>query len=136
VPIAIAFQQLTYATQNPSSPEYIHIFVQGGDRALWRNDLDTGADTATWHGLGGVIVPNGGSIDMGNSAIVADVNGVVHAFVQGSDRSLWDNADGNWHGLGGFLKSSPNAVRDENGWLQVAVVGGDNVLWINRLGTA
>jgi hypothetical protein len=38
--------------------------------------------------------------------------------------------------LGGFLKSSPNAVRDENGWLQVAVVGGDNVLWINRLGTA
>jgi hypothetical protein len=73
---------------------------------------------------------------MGNSATVVDVNGVVHAFVQGSDRSLWDNADGNWQGFGGFIKSSPNAIRDENGWLQVAVVGGDDALWVNRYGPA
>jgi hypothetical protein len=122
--------------QNPNDPGYIHTYVQGGDRALWRNDLDTGADTATWQGLGGVIVQNEGIIDMGNSATVVDVNGVAHAFVQGSDRSLWDNADGNWQGFGGFAKSSPNAVRDENGWLQVAIVGGDDGLWVNRYGPA
>jgi hypothetical protein len=121
---------------NPSNPGYIYTFVRGGDGSLWRNDLDIGTNSATWHGLGGVIAPNGGSIDLGNPAPVTDVNGVVHAFVQGMDGSLWDNAGGNWQGLGGVIKSSPNAIRDGAGWLQVAAVGGDDALWVYRLAPA
>ena len=119
--------------QNPSNPGYIYIFVRGGDGSLWRNDLDTNSNTATWNELGGILAPNGGSIDMGNPAPVTDDNGVLHAFVQGTDGALWDNANGVWQGLGGIIKSSPNAIRDENGWLKVAAVGGDNALWIYRL---
>ena len=122
--------------ENPLYPGYIHTFIKGGDNALWRNDLNASDDTSTWHGLGGVIAQNGDGIAMGNPFAVADVNGVVHAFIQGSDTSLWDNADGNWQGFGGFIKSSPNAIRDENGWIQVAIVGGDDALWVNRYGPA
>ena len=58
----------------------------------------------------------------------------MHAFVQGADGALWDNADGAWQGLGRTIKSSPSAMRDENGWLNVAVVGGDDSLWVFRIG--
>jgi hypothetical protein len=36
--------------------------------------------------------------------------------------------------LDGYLKSSPNAIRDKEGKLHVAVVGGDNGLWVNTVG--
>jgi len=119
---------------NPANSVHIYTFVQGGDSSLWRNDLDTSTNAASWHGLGGVISPNDGSIDEGNPAPVTDLNGAIHAFVQGADGALWDNADGAWQGLGRTIKSSPSAMRDENGWLNVAVVGGDDSLWVFRIG--
>ena len=121
---------------NPANPGHIFTFVQGGDSSLWRNDLDTGTNVASWSGLGGIISPNSGSIDEGNPAPVTDLNGAMHAFVQGADGTLWDNADGAWQGLGGVIKSSPSAIRDANGWLSVAEVGGDDSLWVYRLPTA
>ncbi len=69
---------------------------------------------------------------MGNPAPATDINGVLHAFVQGTDGSLWDNAGGVWQGFGGSIKSSPNAMRDKNGWLEIAAVGGDDALWVYR----
>ncbi len=110
--------------------------LQGGDSSLWRNDLDTGTNVASWSGLGGIISPNGGSIDEGNPAPVLDINGVIHVFVQGTDSALWDNAGGAWQGLGGSIKSSPSAIRNANGWLNVATVGGEGSLRVYRLGLA
>ena len=120
---------------NPANPGHIYTFVQGGDSSLWRNDLDTGTNVASWSGLGGIISPTGGSIDEGNPAPVLDINGVIHSFVQGADGALWDNAGGAWQGLGGAMKSSPSAIRDANGWLNVAAIGGDDSLWVYRLPT-
>jgi len=38
-------------------------------------------------------------------------------------------------GLGGVIKSDPNAIRDKNGRLRVSAAGGDNALWANTIGT-
>jgi len=121
---------------NPANPGIIYTFIQGSDSALWRNDLDTSTNTASWQGLGGAISPNGGSIDEGNPAPVTDLNGAIHAFIQGADGALWDNADGTWQGLGRTIKSSPSAMRDANGSLNVAAVGEDDSIWVYRLPTA
>ncbi len=121
---------------NPANPGHIYTFVQGGDSALWRNDLDTGTNAASWGGFGGIISPTGESIDEDNPVPILDINGGIHAFVQGSDGALWDNAGGAWQGLGGSMKSSPSAIRDANGWLDVATVGSEGSLRVFMLGPA
>jgi hypothetical protein len=116
----------TIPVVDPFNPNLIYTSVRGSDMALWYNTLDTTLGTSTWTGLGGLME--------GNPAPVVDTNGVLHNFVQGSDRQLWDNAGGTWYDLDGYLKSSPNAIRDKEGKLHVAVVSGDNGLWVNTVG--
>jgi len=60
---------------NPANPGHIFAFVQGGDSSLWRNDLDTSINDASWSYLGGIISPNGGSMDEINPAHVTGLNG-------------------------------------------------------------
>ncbi|MDD2754699.1 MAG: hypothetical protein PHS80_04125 [Methanothrix sp.] len=116
----------TIPVVDPFNPNLIYTSVRGGDESLWYNTLDTTLGTSTWTYLGGHMV--------GNPAPVVDTDGVLHNFVRGNDRQLWDNADGTWYDLDGYLTSSPNAIRDKEGKLHVAVVGGDNGLWVNTVG--
>ncbi len=111
---------------DPFNPNLIYTSVRGGDKSLWYNTLDTTLGTSDWTYLGGQME--------GNPAPVVDTNGVLHNFVQGNDRQLWDNADGTWYDLDGYLTSSPNAIRDKEGKLHVAAVGGDHGLWVNTVG--
>ena len=78
-----------------------------------------------WNGFGGIITSN-------PYQLLAD--GKNHIFTKGGDNGLWDNADGAWYSLEGFIKSNPNAIRDKEGKLHVAAVGGDNGLWVNTVG--
>jgi hypothetical protein len=116
----------TIPVLDPFNPDLIYISVRGSDKSLWYNTLDTTLGTGTWTGLGGYME--------GNPAPVVDTDGVLHNFVQGGDKGLWDNAGGAWYALGGYLTSNPNAIRDKEGKLHVAVVGGDKGLWVNTVG--
>jgi hypothetical protein len=116
----------TMPALDPYNPDRIYTSVRGGDNALWYNTLDITSYTSTWTGLGGVIE--------GSPSTVVDTDGVLHNFVRGADKALWDNAGGTWYGLGGVIKSDPNAIRDKEGKLRVAVSGADNALWVNTIG--
>ena len=103
-----------------------HIFVRGGDGALWDNK---GGD---WYSLGGFINRD--------PSAVMDSNGNIHIFAQGGDLSLWDRKvtstmGGNWNSLGGQIASSPSAVMQPGSlnWMAIAVRGTDNALWIRDL---
>lgn len=119
---------------NPFNDGFVYTFVRGEDGALWCNALDITSYTATWTGLGGFISPASGSIINGNPSPVVDTDGLIHTFVRGGDGSLWDNVNGNWYSMSGFIESDPNAIRDMYGRLHVAAVGGDNGLWVNTIG--
>ena len=116
----------TMTALDPYNPDRIYISVRSTDNSLWYNTLDINTYASTWTGLGGVIE--------GNPSAVVDTDGVLHNFVRGSDKGLWDNADGTWYGLGGVIKSDPNAIRDKEGKLRVAAIGSDNALWVNTIG--
>jgi hypothetical protein len=103
-----------------------HIFVRGGDGALWDNK------DGNWYSLGGTFSLN--------PSAVKDGNGDIHIFVRGSDLALWDRKvtsamGGDWTHLGGQLSSSPSAVMEpaySNG-IAIAAKGTDNALWIRNL---
>jgi len=101
-----------------------HIFVRGGDNALWDN-VD-----GTWICLGGVLT----------SAPYAakDKNGRIHIVVRGGDNALWDYVldtaswTGGWRGLGGSLSSMATAAMEPTygTWMKIVVRGSDNSLWL------
>jgi hypothetical protein len=119
---------------NPFDTKYVYVFVRGSDGGLWCNTLDTTMNTATWQNLGGSISTSSIELYKGKPAPVVDPDGVLHTFIRGRDGGLWDSANGIWYGLGGSIKSDPNALRDKNGKVRAATVGIDNGLWINTLG--
>jgi len=103
-----------------------HIFVRGGDGALWDNK------DGNWYSLGGTFSLN--------PSAVKDGNGDIHIFVRGGDLALWDRKvtstmDGDWTSLGGYLSSSPSAVIEPAfpNWIAIAVKGTDNALWIRDI---
>ncbi len=103
-----------------------HIFVRGGDGALWDNK------DGDWYPLGGVFNLN--------PSAVKDGYGNIHIFVQGGDLALWDRQvtsamGGDWTCLGGIISSSPSAVLEPAypDWIAIAVRGSDNSLWIRDL---
>lgn len=105
-----------------------HIFVKGGDNALWDN-VD-----GNWRCLGGIITSD--------PYAVKDNQGRIHILVRGGDFSLWDlildtTANTNqWLGLGGVITSNPTAATfSGNNYLKVAVKGGDNSLWMRIVDT-
>ncbi len=101
-----------------------HIFVRGGDNALWDNV------EGTWICLGGVL----------SSAPYAakDKNGRIHIVVRGGDNALWDYVfdtaswTGGWIGLGGTLSSMATAAMEPTygTWMKIVVRGSDNSLWL------
>jgi len=115
---------------NPLEPDLIYIYARGGNGALWVNKFNINTAKGNWQNLGGFISPTNG----GCPAPIVDADGIIHTFVQGGDRALWDNANGYWYSLGGCITTDPNAMRDKNGRLRVAVRGGDNALWVNTIG--
>ncbi len=103
-----------------------HIFVRGGDGALWDNK------DGDWYSLGGFFNLN--------PSAVKDGNGNIHIFVQGGDLVLWDRRvtmamGGDWTSLGGQIASSPSAVIEPAypTWIAIAAKGTDNSLWIRDL---
>jgi hypothetical protein len=126
------------ATIQPGVNNHAAVFVKGGDNALWVCDVFTGSEpeTGTWHRLGGVITTD--------PFVVADTSAnKIHAFVRGSDSSLWENIfstspwnpGGNqWQGIGGVLLAhTPGAFIRGN--TQAFVIGTDNALWRNTHAT-
>ncbi len=111
---------------DPYHPDLIYTSVRGNDNTLWYNTLDTSTYTSTWTGLGGLIE--------GTPSTVVDTDGVLHNFVRGVDKGLWDNADGTWYFMGGIIKSDPNAIRDKEGKLRVAAIDTYDALWVNTIG--
>jgi len=122
------------AILNPFNTGSISTFVRGGDGSLWRNDLHIYSSSSTWTGLGGYILPGNGDLYKANPEPAVDSDGVMHAFVRGGDGALWDNANGNWYGLGKNIISDPSAMRDKNGRLFISAVGSDNGLLAGTLG--
>ena len=109
-----------------------HVFVVGGDSALWDN-ID-----GDWASLGGALTSD--------TYAVKDYQGRIHILCRGADGAMWDNVfdtetlTKNWIGLGGYLApgSHPSAALEpvEYGFLKIAVRGGDDSLWIRDLDTS
>ncbi len=101
-----------------------HLFVIGGDNALWDN-VD-----GSWVGLGGVLT----------SAPYAarDKNGRIHIVARGGDNGLWDYVfdtaswTGGWKGLGGILSTQATAAMEPTygNVMEIVARGGDNSLWL------
>jgi hypothetical protein len=70
--------------------------------------------------------------------VAEDYNGKIHVLVRGGDESVWDFIydpilkTGQWICLGGYITGRPTAAQDpaNHGIMRVAVIGGDNALWI------
>jgi hypothetical protein len=119
-----------YAVKDQQSN--LHILCQGGDGALWDNVFNTQSWTADWHGLGGCI-----TLDP-SAAVEPWQDGWVVIAARGLDGSLWlkdinpkDMSSNPWQSAGGYIKSSPYLVFDNQGKMQTLVRGGDDALWIN-----
>lgn len=102
------------------------IFARGTDSALWCYTYPSGP----WTRLGGLITssPTAGY----------DKNGKTHVMVRGGDGAIWDNIDGGWYSLGGFIKAESPDVRfswnpSDTNYFLISVRGGDNALWLRRM---
>jgi hypothetical protein len=101
-----------------------HVFVRGGDNALWDN-------------VDGSWIYLGGTLTLAPYA-AKDKNGRIHVVVRGGDYALWDyvfdteNWTGGWKGLGGYLSSMATAAMEPTYgvWMKIVVRGGDNSLWL------
>lgn len=100
-----------------------HVFVVGGDNALWDN-VD-----GSWVYIGGSI----------NSAPypAKDKFGRIHIVVRGADYALWDfifdtaSWTGTWRGMGGSLTSMATAAMEPTygNYMKIVARGGGNSLW-------
>jgi len=137
--------------------DYIHVYVRGGDGALWDCALNTaalsqvgGGTSWKWYSLGGYISPegSGSSIYKGNpDSGYSDSTG-YHVIVRGGDGALWDNKGSfggsddyytsSWKSLGGYVTSDPIVLRNHlYGELNaeplitplIAARGGDGAVW-------
>jgi len=100
----------------------IHIFVVGGDSALWDN-ID-----GVWHYLGGGLASA--------PFPVKDGYGKIHVLVRGSDSALWDLVfdtgawTAGWYGFGGSISEMPTATQYwGTGQLAIMVRASDDSLW-------
>jgi len=87
----------------------------------------------------GAWLPRGGLIN-GQPFVIADgdtTGDYIHAFIRGSDDSLWDCRSSSglgsytWYSLGGKLLSNPGAMWDDSpeNQIDVAGIGYDSSLW-------
>jgi hypothetical protein len=61
--------------------------------------------------------------------MIKDAQGRTHVFVRGSDMALYDNIDGTWYNLGGYLTTDPIPIRDSQGRIHIFCVGSDRALY-------
>lgn len=108
-----------------------HVFVVGGDGAVWTSG-NSGSGWSGWSSLGGYFV---------SSPAVASLGaGHVRVFGAGADGALWTNefAAGRWSGwssLGGRLATAPVATMYRMfGQVEVSVMGTDGLVWTMGLG--
>lgn len=100
-----------------------HVFVVGGDNALWDN-VD-----GSWVYIGGSITST--------PYPAKDKFGRIHIVVRGADYALWDfifdtaSWTGGWRGLGGYLSSLATAAMEPTygTYMKIVARGGDNSLW-------
>ena len=100
-----------------------HVFVVGGDNALWDN-VD-----GSWICIGGSITST--------PYPAKDKFGRIHIVVRGADYALWDfvfdtsSWTGTWRGLGGYLSSMATAAMEPTygNYMKIVARGGDNSLW-------
>jgi len=107
---------------NLNSQDSDHIFVRGGDNALWEKT------NGNWILRGGDIASN--------PVPAYDYSGRRHVFVRGNDGRVWDNVDGEWKYLGGSVRSDISVVRDPVDPVNVFnlfVCGSDNSLWMRTV---
>jgi hypothetical protein len=77
----------------------------------------------------------GGTMSSGPAAVAYGPN--IEVFARGNDGATWGNAlvNGAWSGwssLGGYATSAPAAIaRRGTNYLDVAIKGGDNAIWLN-----
>jgi len=113
----------------------MHIFVAGGDNALWDNRgvLSSGIYVHNWHGLGGVM--QGAPF----STLEPGQPNYVVVMVRGTDNALWiadvnalgDPETCNWISFGGYLTSETFASIDTSYRVHTFVRGGDGAMWEN-----
>jgi hypothetical protein len=111
----------------------MHIFVAGGDNALWDNRgvPSSGTYVHNWHGLGGVM--QGAAF----STLEPGQPNYVAVMVRGTDNALWiadvyglsDPETCDWIGFGGVLTFEPFASTDTVGRIHTFVRGGDGAMW-------
>jgi hypothetical protein len=108
-----------------------HVFVVGGDGAVWTRS-NGGGGWGGWSSLGGHFVTSPAAASLGN--------GHLRVFGTGADGALWTNefAGGRWSGwysLGGQLVAAPVATTyPAYGQVEVSVMGTDGLTWTMGLG--
>jgi len=103
-----------------------HVFVVGGDGAVWTRS-NAGSGWSGWSSLGGYFVMSPAAASLGN--------GHLRVFGTGADGGLWSNEFtggrwSGWHSLGGQLVAPPVATNyPAYGQIEVSVMGGDGLVW-------
>ena len=110
--------------------DLMHVFVRGGDNALWHMAQTSSGGWSGWESLGGflssdpiVAVPNAGVFEG------------IEVFAVGGDAALWHirqfgpGSWSAWASLGGALIGNPGVIGDEAGHLEVFAAGTDHALW-------
>ena len=115
----------------------IHIFVQGGDLALWDRQV-TSAMGGDWTSLGG-------RISSSPSAVIEPAYPTWIAIAaRGTDNSLWIRdldantmTSGAWSNMGGYIKGDPFLVASNDGsnYVYTLTRGSDDGLWVNKADT-
>ena len=106
-------------------PGRLHLFVRGGDGAVWTKRFE-GGRWSGWSTLGGTI--------LGEPSVVATGPGRLDLFARFNDDTLRHRAYrggrwSEWTDLGGSLTSPPAATTTGGGRLIVFVRSNDDVLW-------
>ncbi len=108
-----------------TEPGRLHVFVRGGDGAVWTKRFEN-SRWSGWSSLGGGIV--------GEPSVVASGPGRLDLFARFDDdslayRTLRDGRWSEWVLLGGALTSSPAAATPGGGRLVVFVRSTDDAIW-------
>ena len=117
---------------------YMTVSVRGTDGALWVIETSDGGNSwGGWYSWGGQILPGTGPTVCSWVTLSGTTSTNHYAwFVAGTDHALWwRETTSNWHGLGGYLTSSPAAAAlptlsftDKS--IDVCTRGSDGALWL------
>src|SRR5665647_164577 len=106
----------------------IDVSARGTDGALWsRYTTDGGTSWSIWYKIGGQLLAGT------SPAAYAWGDARIGWVVTGTNNALYhtwnDGSAHGWENLGGYLTSSPGAISQSAGTIDVFVRGGDGALW-------